>query len=133
MGTRSLIRSADRAKEDPHQKLFVHFSPETQLFTTHFRRWVAETIRLTYENSSESDLPEVRAHDVKAVAVSIAYYNTPLSKLCGLIRWKSSKVFVRHYLKDMAADTSGPSPGGRTYGLTIETLSSTHCSPPPPM
>ena len=38
-----LIRSAERAKEDPQQKLFVHFSPDSQLFTTHFRHWVAST------------------------------------------------------------------------------------------
>ena len=101
-----MIRSADRAKEDPHQKLLVHFSPDTQFFTTHFRRWVAETICLTYENSSELDLPKIRAHHVRAVAASIAYNrNTPLSELCGLIGWKSSNVFARHYLKDMAADT----------------------------
>ena len=100
------MRSAERAKDDPQQKLFVHFSPETQLFTTHFKPWVAETIRLTYENSSESDLPKVRAHDVRAVAASIAYYrDSPLSELCGLIGWKSSNVFVRQYLKDMAANT----------------------------
>ena len=75
-----VIRSADQVKEDPHQNLFVHFFPGTQLFTTQFRRWVAETIRLTYENSSESDLPKVRAQDVRAVAASITYYrNTPLS------------------------------------------------------
>ena len=101
-----LIRSAERAIEDTQEKLFVHFSPDTQLFTTHFRRWVAESIRLTYENSSESDLPKIRAHDVRAVAASIAYFrNTPLSELCGLIGWKSSNVFVRHYLKDKTADT----------------------------
>ena len=99
-----LIRSAERAKEDPKQKLLC-ISPQTP-FTTHFRRWVAETIRLTYENSSESDIPKIRAHDVRAVAASIAYYkNTPLSELCSLIGWKSSNVFVCHYLKDMAADT----------------------------
>ena len=45
-----VIRSADQAKENPHQKLFVHFSPKIQLFITHFRRWLAETIRLTYES-----------------------------------------------------------------------------------
>ena len=101
-----LIRSAERAKGDPQQKLFVHFSLVTQLFTTHFRSWVAETIRLTYENLSESDLPKIRAHDVRAVAASEAYYrNTPLSELCGLIGWISSNVFVRHYLKGMAANT----------------------------
>ena len=102
----SVVRFADRPKEVPYQKLFVYFSPDTQLFTTHFRRWVVETIRLTSENSSQSDLPNIRAHDVRAVAASIAYYrNTPLTELCGLIGWKSSNVFVRHYLKDMAADT----------------------------
>ena len=101
-----LLRSVERAKDDPKQKLFVHFTPETQLFTTHFRRWVAETIHLTYENSSESDLPNVRAHNVRAVGASMAYYrNTPLSELWGLIGWKSSNVFVCHYLKDMAAYT----------------------------
>ena len=100
-----VVKSTERAKEDPQQKLFVHISPDTQLFTTHFRRWVAETIRLTYENSSQTDLPKIRAHDVRAVAASIAYYrNTPLTQLCGLIGWKSS-VFVRHYLRDMATDT----------------------------
>ena len=92
-----LLRSAERAKEGPQQKLSVHFSPDTQLFTTHFRRWVTEAIRLIYENSSESDLPKIRAHNVRAIAASIAYYrNTPLSELCGLIGWKSSNVFVRH-------------------------------------
>ena len=69
-----LIGSEERSKEDSQQKLFLHFSLDTQLFTTHFWRWVAETIRLTYENSSESDLPKIRAHDVRVVAASIAYY-----------------------------------------------------------
>ena len=101
-----IVKSAERAQNDPLEKLFVHFTPETQLFTTHFRRWVAETIRLTYENSSQSDLPKIRAHDVRGISALIAFYrNTPLKKLCGLIGWKSSNVFVRHYLRDMAADT----------------------------
>ena len=101
-----IVRSAERAQNDPLEKLFVHFTPNTQLFTTHFRRWVAETIRLTYENSSQSDLPKIKAHDVRGISASIAFYrNTPLKELCGLIGWKPSNVFVRHYLRDMAADT----------------------------
>ena len=62
-----LLRSRERAKGDPQQKLFVHFSPDAQFFTMHFRGWVGETICLTYENSSESDLPKIRAHDVRAI------------------------------------------------------------------
>ena len=93
---------AERAQDDSQEKLFVHFNPATQMFTTHFRRWV----RLTYENSSESELPKIKAHDVRGIFASIAFYrNTPLKELCGLIGWKSSNVFVRHYLRDMAADT----------------------------
>ena len=58
-----IVKSDDRAQNDPLEKLFVHFNPETQLFTTHFHRWVAETIRLTYENSFQSDLPKIKAHE----------------------------------------------------------------------
>ena len=47
---RYIVKSADHAQDDPLEKLFVHFNPATQLFTTHFRRWVAETIRLTYDH-----------------------------------------------------------------------------------
>ena len=101
-----VVKTTERATEDPRQKLFVHFSPDVQLFTTHFRRWVAETIRLAYENSPQTHFPKIRAHDVSVVPALIAYYrNTPLSELSGLIVWKSSNVFVRHYLKDIAADT----------------------------
>ena len=101
-----LIKSAELPKKDPQQKLFVHYTANTQMFTTHCRRWVAETICLTYENSSESDLPKIKAHAIRAVAAAIAYYrNTPLEELCGLIGWKSSNVFVCHYLQDMASDT----------------------------
>ena len=93
-----LIKSAGLVRKDPQQKLFVHDMANTQMFTAHFRHWVAETIRLTYGNSLESDLPKIKAHDVRAVAASIAYYrNTPLKKLCGLIGWKPSKIFVCHY------------------------------------
>ena len=101
-----IVRSAERAQDDSQEKLFVHFIPATQMFTTHLRRLVAETIRLMYENSSEPDLPKIKAHDVRGISASIAFYrNTPLKELCGLNGWKSSNVFVCHYLRDMAADT----------------------------
>ena len=42
-----IVHSQELADEDPQQKLFVHFTPKTQMFTTHFRCWMAETIHLT--------------------------------------------------------------------------------------
>ena len=101
-----IVRSAERAQDDSQEKLFVHFIPATQMFPTHLCRLVAETIRLMYENSSEPDLPKIKAHDFRGISASIAFYrNTPLKELCGLNGWKSSNIFVCHYLRDMAADT----------------------------
>ena len=131
-----IVRSANRAKEDPHQKLFVHFSPDTQLFTTHFRRWVVETIRLTYEISSQSDLPKIRAHDVRVVAASIPYYrNTPITRAIWTYRMEILQCF-RPTLPEIYGSqyrAPGPSYGGCTYGPPLEICPSTHCSPPPPM
>ena len=86
-----IVCSKELADEGPQLKLFMHFTPQTQKFTTHFGNWVAAIIRLTYENSSESDLPNIKSHEVWVVAASVAYYrNTPISELCGLISWKFS-------------------------------------------
>ena len=117
-----IVRSAERAQDDSQEKLFVHFNPATQMFTMHFHRWVAETIRLTYENSSESDLLKIKAHDVRGISASFAFYrNTPLKELCGLIGWKSSNVFVRHYLPRHGGryGTPGHPSGGHTDGFPV--------------
>ena len=117
-----IVRSAELAQTDPLEKLFVHFNPNTQLFTTHFRRWVAETIRLTYENSSQSDLPKIKAHDVRGISASIAYYrNTPLK---GAMRTHRMEVVKRlrpplpprHGVRHRAA---GYSSGGCPDGLPV--------------
>ena len=42
-----IVRSQVRADEDPQQKLFVHFTHKTQMFTIHFHRWVAKFICIT--------------------------------------------------------------------------------------
>ena len=111
-----VVKSTERAKEDPQQKLFVHFSPDIQLFATHFRRWVAETIRLTYENSSQTDFPKIRAHDVRAVAASIAYYrNTPL-RVMRIYRLALSERYDSQYR------ATGPSYGGCTYVSSYPSL-----------
>ena len=130
-----IVKSAECAQDNSQEKLFVHFKPTTQMFTMHFRCWVADTIRLTYENSSESDLPKIKAHDVRGISASIAFYrNTPLKELCGLIGWKSSNVFVRHYLRDMAADTELqdiPLVALRTAFLWSGVLTTLRLPPPP--
>ena len=129
------VKTTVRAKEDPQQKLFVHFSRDVQLFTTHFRRWVAETIRLTYENSSQNDLPKIRVHDGRAVAALITYYrNTPLSENLPTYRLE---IFQRARPTLSGGYGSryripGPVSGGCTDGPPLELRVSTHRSPPPP-
>ena len=52
-----IIWSVERTKEDPQERLIVYFSPDTQLFTTHFRGWVADLRKLVWIWSSQDPSP----------------------------------------------------------------------------
>ena len=85
--------------------LFVHFKPDTQVFTSHCRLWVSEAIQLAYDLAPEEEKPQqINAHEVRAVAASIFYYKKPLDEIRSLIGWRSNEVFSPHYLQDIAMD-----------------------------
>ena len=122
----NMIRSVDRAKEDPHQKPFVHFFPGTQLFTTHFRRWVAESIRLTYETSSwvgSSQDSSTRCQSGGCLH-SLLQENSSIRAM-----WTDQMEVLQCFRPTLPEGhgsrhrTSGPSPGGHTYSLTLKTMS----------
>ena len=93
---------ADQAGTD---RLFVHFQPHIQVFTSHFRLWVAEAIERAYDKVPLQGPNRVNAHEVRAVASSISYFKkTPLDQIRDHIGWRSKDVFSRHYLRDMGVD-----------------------------
>ena len=53
---------ADQAGSDC---LFVHFKPDTQVYTSHCRLWVSEAIQLAYDLAPEEENPkQINAHEV---------------------------------------------------------------------
>ena len=52
---------ADQAGSDC---LFVHFKPDTQVFTSHCRLWVSEAIKLAYDMAPEEEKPQqIEVHE----------------------------------------------------------------------
>ena len=100
-----LVKSHELASQTSTSKLFVHFKPGVQVFSTHFRHWITKVIQMAYDGDPNLGEISVNAHEVRAIAASVAYYrHTPLPKLRQLIGWKSEEVFAAHYLRDMAVD-----------------------------
>ena len=128
-----VIKTTEGAKEDPQQNRFVQFSPDIQLFTAHFRRWVAETIWLTYENLSQTNLPKMSRCPSGSCLDSVLSEYSSLRAL----RTYRLEIFQRVCLPlperyGSQYRTTGPSSGGCTDGPPLELCLSTHRSPPPP-
>ena len=100
-----ISRTQTLADQAGSECLFVHFKPDTQVFTSHCCLWVSEAIKLGYDLAPEVEkLQKINAHEVRAVAASIFYYKIPLDEIRSLIGWWSNEVFSHHYLRDIAMD-----------------------------
>ena len=67
--------------------------------------WIKQTIVLCYQMSDQQaqQLHQVRAHDVRAFAVSKAFQGgVPLDHILAACHWKSHNTFTQFYLKDLA-------------------------------
>ena len=74
-------------------------------------RWLKTTIKSAYislDKKGEPSQPahtllaEARAHEIRAWAATLAAKSTPMSQVMRAAYWRSSTVFVRHYLRDIA-------------------------------
>ena len=93
----------DRTKQivGNRQRLFIHPNPKVNdIRSSHISHWIVDVITEAYERSdaSTSDV-HPRAHEVRALAHSWAYFNnTTLSEVLESARWKSRSSFTGHYL-----------------------------------
>lgn len=91
-------------------RLFTHFLEDvtTDIKVSHISRWVVFMIRLAYRSA---DLPvpgQTRAHEVRAVSSSWAFFNdVPLDQIKQTLVWKTDGVFQNHYLRAMASSATG--------------------------
>ena len=75
------------------------------------------TIQEAY-SMAEVPVKEARAHEVRAVTASWAYYkNMAMEDLLKACSWKSQNTFTKHYLRNMALDQEGRCRFGPTVGL----------------
>ena len=73
--------------------------------------WIRRAISLAYEHAgSGSEAPHhVNAHEVRAVAHSLAAYNgASIREVLDAARWQGEESFFRHYIRDMSQSLAGP-------------------------
>jgi hypothetical protein len=97
----------DRTKDirEGKKKLFISFKPghKTEIALNTVSGWIKKTIITAYNASSNNCANlKIKAHDVRGVAASLAFFNgTSLSDIMQACTWKSNTTFVSFYLKDL--------------------------------
>ena len=93
------------------RRLLLHHDKsikETRL--SHISQWIVNTIVLAYQNSDDDTarLQQVKAHEVRALANSLIYFNNvSITEVLESARWKSRGTFVGHYLRDAHRELDG--------------------------
>ena len=93
------------------RRLLLHYDPsisDTRL--SHISQWIVNTVVLAYRHADDDTarLMQVKAHEVRAIANSVAYFNNvSLSEVMQGARWRSRGTFVGHYLRDAQQELSG--------------------------
>ena len=104
-------RTSDPSFLKGRRNLLLHYDPNiVKTRASHISQWIVNAIVTAYENL-DSDTPrvlQVRAHEVRAVANSISYFNNvSLTDVLDGARWRSRGTFIGHYLRDAHREVDG--------------------------
>lgn len=87
------------------ERLLLHYNPKVMTTkASHVSQWIVDAIVTAYKHAPQQDVPllGVKAHETRAVAHSIAYFNNAsLTEVMEGARWKQASTFAGHYLRDM--------------------------------
>ena len=67
--------------------------------------WISKTIRKAYDNSNKDlqTLSSVRAHELRALSASWAYFNgVPMNDIMQSAYWRGHSTFSDYYLRSLA-------------------------------
>ena len=90
-------------------RLFLPIKGDHDLKKTTISSWVRYTIRHAYNSISRSQtkLFKTRAHELRALSASWAYFNfIPLDEIIKAAVWSASSTFAYHYLRDFNRQTN---------------------------
>ena len=106
---RALRYYLDRTSDLRQNKELVFVSFKKDISPATISSWIKQTVILCYELSDQEALTlhQVKAHDVRAFAVSKAFQSgVSLEQILSACHWKSHSTFTQFYLKDVTwADT----------------------------
>ena len=100
----------DRIRSPAQRALFISVNPAhaADLSRASISRWLKNLIKSAYASLAAQEgrvgadvIPRsVRAHEIRAWAATMAAKTTPLAEVMRAAYWKTSTVFIRHYLRD---------------------------------
>ena len=91
------------------KKLFVSLfkGKTTEISKPTISNWIKETIVTCYKlaNNTQLEFTNVKAHQVRALAASFAFYHkVPLQEVLQAGTWRSHNTFVSFYLQDLSEE-----------------------------
>ena len=104
-------RTSDPAFLKHRRRLLLHYDSnimETRL--SHISQWIVNTVVMAYQHADDESarLMQVRAHEIRAMANSISYFNNvTLQEVLQGARWRSRGTFVGHYMRDAQREVDG--------------------------
>ena len=109
-----LVRTQSDEYSLQDQRLLRHPNPNMTTTQGHVGVWIKRAISLAYESAGKGgDTPHVNAHEVRAVAHSLAAYSgASLKEVLEGGRWSGQESFFKHYLRDMSSALAGPAAKG---------------------
>ncbi|XP_062613927.1 uncharacterized protein LOC134275683 [Saccostrea cucullata] len=102
-----MYRKRTRDIRDQNEPLFITYQKNLHRPAAKgsISRWIVSLIRYVYENSTDLNLREVRAHDTRRLASSWALFNeSSLREILQAAHWASENTFTSFYLKDVSWD-----------------------------
>ena len=102
-------------EHDPQDiRLLRHPNPRVSTTKGHVALWIRKAVTIAYEQAGTGEhSPHVNAHEVRAIAHSLAAYNgASLTEILDGAGWHGPESFYRHYLRDMSGSLAGPAGTG---------------------
>lgn len=105
-----LYRTQGPEYSQEDSRLLRHPKPKITTTKGHVAYWIRRAVSLAYDSAGRGgDTPHVNAHEVRAVAHSLAAYNgASLQDVLDGAGWHGEESFFRHYIRDMTAALAGP-------------------------
>ena len=115
---REYRRRTVRLRSPSQRALFVsiNLNHARDITRATLSRWLKTTIKMSYHaldqkgqlsQPAHSLVTKARAHEIRAWAATLAAKSTPMAQVLKAAYWRSSTVFIRHYLRDIALRSEG--------------------------